>query len=143
MNITIVGLNHSSAPIEVREKFSFSKSSLEEALTRLKSETEILEGVILSTCNRVEIYALGAKQKKINGDLSDFLGSFHRIANDNFKKHLYSFNGKLAIRHLFRVISSLDSQILGENQIMGQVKEAYRQELFLEFFLFCLKKRLK
>jgi len=125
MNITVVGLNHRSAPIEVREKFAFPKTSLEEALTRLKTDAQIQEGVILSTCNRVEIYALGLTDKKINSALTNFLNSFHKITNSGYEKYLYTFNGIEAIKHLFRVSSSLDSQILGENQILGQVKDAY------------------
>lgn len=121
----MVGLSHRSAPIEVREKFAFSKTSLEEALTRLKTDTQIQEGVILSTCNRVEIYALGLPEKKINGTLTNFLNSFHKVTNSSYEKYLYTFNGIGAIKHLFRVSSSLDSQILGETQILGQVKNAY------------------
>ncbi|MCG2712641.1 MAG: glutamyl-tRNA reductase [Candidatus Omnitrophica bacterium] len=125
MNITMVGLNHRSAPIEVREKFAFSKNSLEEALTRLKTDAQIQEGVILSTCNRVEIYALGRPKEKINGALTNFLNSFHKVSNSSYEKYLYTLNGIEAIKHLFRVSSSLDSQILGETQILGQVKNAY------------------
>ncbi|MFH1092635.1 MAG: glutamyl-tRNA reductase [Candidatus Omnitrophota bacterium] len=121
----MVGLNHRSAPIEVREKFAFAKTSLEEALTRLKNDTQIQEGVILSTCNRVEIYALGLADKKINGALIDFMDSFHKVSKSSYEKYLYTFNGIEAIKHLFRVSSSLDSQILGETQILGQVKDAY------------------
>ncbi len=125
MNITIVGLNHRTAPIEAREKFAFGKASLSEALTRLKTNRQIQEAVILSTCNRVEIYALGLPGKKLNGAVTEFLNSFHKITNKTYAKYLYYFNGIDAVKHLFRVSSSLDSQILGETQILGQVKDAY------------------
>ncbi len=125
MNIALVGLNHRSAPIEVRERFAFSKTSLGEALTRLKTVTQIQEGVILSTCNRVEVYALGRPDKKINEALMVFLNSFHKVTNCGYDKYFYTSNGIEAVKHLFRVSSSLDSQILGETQILGQVKEAY------------------
>ena len=121
----MTGLNHRSAPIEVREKFAFPKTSLEEALTRLKTDAQMQEGVILSTCNRVEIYALGLPEKRINGALTNFLNSFHKVTNSSYEKYLYTFNGIEAVKHLFRVSSSLDSQILGETQILGQVKDAY------------------
>ncbi|MCK4993685.1 MAG: glutamyl-tRNA reductase [Candidatus Omnitrophica bacterium] len=125
MNITIVGLNHRSAPIEVREKFAFPENSLEEALVRLKTDAQIQEGVILSTCNRVEIYALGFPGEGINGAVTNFLNSFHKVASSSHEKYFYTYNGIEAIKHLFRVSSSLDSQILGETQILGQIKEAY------------------
>ncbi len=125
MNIEVIGLNHKSAPIEVRERLSFSEASLKKALGVLRGQPEIQEGVILSTCNRVEIYAVGLSRKKMNGALTGFLSSFHGVNETVFERHLYKLSGLSAIRHLFRVISSLDSQVLGENQILGQIKSAY------------------
>ncbi|MFH1063329.1 MAG: glutamyl-tRNA reductase [Candidatus Omnitrophota bacterium] len=125
MNIKIIGFNHKTAPIGIREKLSFPKAALGNALSTLKQNSDIQEGVILSTCNRVEIYALAKNDKKINGALCGFLEKFHNIDIKDFKNHLYEFEDIEAIRHLFRVSSSLDSQILGENQILGQVKEAF------------------
>ncbi|MBU1043714.1 MAG: glutamyl-tRNA reductase [Candidatus Omnitrophica bacterium] len=125
MNIKIIGFNHKTAPIGIREKLSFPKACLDEALSSLKKNSDIQEGVILSTCNRIEIYALARDDKKINGALSGFLEKFHNINMKDFKNHSYEFEDMAAIRHLFRVSSSLDSQILGENQILGQVKAAF------------------
>lgn len=125
MNIEVVGLNHRTAPVEIREKISFSPLSLDKALVSLKRNSEIKEGVILSTCNRVEIYALGLGNRKINGMLTDFLSSFHQVDKNFFQNYLYQFSGLRAVDHLFRVSSSLDSQILGENQILSQLKNAY------------------
>ncbi|MBU1086418.1 MAG: glutamyl-tRNA reductase [Candidatus Omnitrophica bacterium] len=125
MNIKIIGFNHKTAPIGIREKLSFPKVCLTEALSLLKKNSDIQEGVILSTCNRIEIYALARDDKKINGAISGFLENFHNINIRDFKNHSYEFEDMDAIRHLFRVSSSLDSQILGENQILGQVKEAF------------------
>lgn len=125
MNIKIIGFNHKTASIGIREKLSFPKSSLEKALSSLKNNEIIEEGVILSTCNRIEIYALAKDNKKINGALTGFLEKFHKINMHDFKSHAYEFEDIDAIRHLFRVSSSLDSQILGENQILGQVKQAF------------------
>ena len=124
MNIGVVGLNHRSAPIEVREKISFPGAKLGQALQVLKRDKRIREGLILSTCNRVEIYAESG-EPGLDEHLTDFLSSFHSAPKTELKKHLYAHNGLDALRHLFRVSSSLDSQILGENQILGQIKTAY------------------
>lgn len=125
MNIEIIGISHKSAPLEIRERLSFSKSILPDALRLLRRQTEIREGVILSTCNRGEIYAAGEDSLKIKNASIDFLSSFHRIEHSSFDSHLYSLSGISAVKHLFRVCSSLDSQVLGESQILGQIKNAY------------------
>lgn len=127
MNIEVIGLSHKTAPIDIRERLAFSNASLKKALLELKKQPDILEGVILSTCNRTEIYARGEDAQRINTSLTNFLSTFHCISTNNFKNHLYHYNNSYAIKHLFRVSSSLDSQILGENQILAQVKEAYFQ----------------
>ncbi|MCP4650602.1 MAG: glutamyl-tRNA reductase [PVC group bacterium] len=125
MNIELIGISHKTAPIEIRERLSFSNGSLEKALCLLIQNSGIKEGVILSTCNRVEIYAFGDNGCSLSSCLTDFLSMFHDINKDDFQNHLYSLRGLSAIRHLFRVSSSLDSQVLGENQILGQIKTAY------------------
>lgn len=125
MDIEIIGVNHRTAPIALREKLTFPKSGLIEALTGLKKESAIREGVILSTCNRVEIYALGSGADNVNRSVENFIEAYHRVPGREFREHLYAFRGIAAVKHLFRVSSSLDSQVLGENQILGQVKEAY------------------
>ncbi|MBI4845472.1 MAG: glutamyl-tRNA reductase [Candidatus Omnitrophica bacterium] len=125
MKLTVVGINYRSAPIELREKLAFSEDSITQALTRLKQDERIKEAVILSTCNRVEIYSLTTKETKFFEVITEFLSSFHKIPNSEFEVNLYKYSGPAVIRHLFRVISSLDSQVLGENQILGQVKGAY------------------
>jgi len=121
----IIGINHKTAPIDIREKLSFTKPELEAALLDLKQRSNINEGVILSTCNRVEIYALSPESAHTNQNLQKFLSDFHKVSDRDFKEHVYHHSGINAVKHLFRVSSSLDSQILGENQILGQVKEAY------------------
>jgi len=125
MTVKIIGLNHRTAPIEVREKLAFSKTGLKQAVVALKKQPEICDGVILSTCNRMEIYTLGSKDQQINKSVNNFLSSFHDIRSDAFQTYLYDFKDMDAVRHLWRVSASLDSQILGENQILAQVKEAY------------------
>lgn len=125
MNIIVVGLSHKSAPVEVREKVAFSPNLMEKPLRDLVSLDDISEGVIVSTCNRVEIYAT---TRDIAGGISRikrFLADHHRIPLENLEQYLYSFHAEAAIRHLFRVASSLDSMIVGEPQILGQIKTAY------------------
>jgi len=147
MNIEMIGVNHRTASIDVREKLSFDKASLEEALIRLKTTPYIREGVILSTCNRVEIYARGFPDKKINGQLHDFLSRFHQVKTEDFQKSIYRFSGVSVVKHLLLVSTSLDSQVLGENQILHQVKEAYfkakRTKAVSKAFSFLFEEALK
>ena len=127
MSIQVVGLNHKSAPIEVRERVSFSHQNLASALSLLKQRDAIQENLILSTCNRVEIYASVIDAREGFRSIERFISDFHRVEPEYFKKHLYSFCGMDALKHLFRVASSLDSMVVGETQIFGQVKDAYRK----------------
>jgi glutamyl-tRNA reductase len=122
MQLAIVGLSHKTAPVEVRERLAFSAESLRLALSSLVQRENISEAMILSTCNRVEVVAEGPDERLIR----EFLCDYHHIATDAVSKHLYSFRNTDAIRHVFRVTSSLDSMMVGEPQILGQVKEAYR-----------------
>jgi glutamyl-tRNA reductase len=125
MNIQILGLNHKTAPIEIREKVSFSDRNLDRALFELSKYDAIQENVILSTCNRTEIYTVVKDIPKATESIKDFLSSFHKVHKEHIDKHLYYFCDKEAIRHLFRVTASLDSMIVGETQIFGQVKDAF------------------
>lgn len=125
MNFQVIGLNHKSAPIEVRERVSFPCHNLASGLSSLKEYDSIEENLILSTCNRVEIYAFVLDARKGFESMERFIGDFHRVAPGYFKKHLYSFRDKDALKHLFRVASSLDSMVVGETQIFGQVRDAY------------------
>lgn len=125
MNIQILGLNHKTAPIEIREKLVFSQESLAEALFLLKKYSSVEENLILSTCNRVEIYAVVKDALSGAEDIQDFICNFHRVRREDIRNHFYLFKDIEAIRHLFKVVSSLDSMILGETQIFGQVKDAY------------------
>ena len=120
MQLKILGLNYKTAPIEVREKFSIDKDSIQLGLENLDSYEDIGEAVILSTCNRTEIYAVTST----NDDdcMKNFLSDLTGGGVENF---LYEYEGENCIRHLFNVSSSLDSLILGEGQILSQVKDAY------------------
>jgi glutamyl-tRNA reductase len=122
MQLAIVGLSHKTAPVEIRERLAFNNEALRSALTSLVGRQEVSEALILSTCNRVEVVAESPDDRLIR----DFLCEFHSIPHDAVSKHLYSFRNAEAIRHVFRVAASLDSMMIGEPQILGQVKEAYR-----------------
>ncbi len=127
MNLSLIGISHKTAPLQIREKFAFSRKQLREALSKLLENESIDEAVILSTCNRTEIYAC------INGmelgpvELRNFLINYHHLEENRNSMYLYFLKDKEAIKHLFRVVSGLDSQVIGENQILGQVKSAYLQ----------------
>jgi glutamyl-tRNA reductase len=125
MHILVVGLNHKTTPIEWRERLHFPTDTLEEPLEKLAQYTEGGERVILSTCNRVELY--GHVQHLAHGStrLQQFLSDYHGVAADALTPYLYTHHGEAALRHLFRVVSSLDSLVLGEAQIAAQVKEAF------------------
>jgi len=126
MNLHTLGLNHDSAPVEVREKLAFSPSSVPVALSSFAQSFPSSEIVILSTCNRVEIYAT-SKDDSLNKDtLLDFFSAFHELPKEEFADHMYHLQGINAVRHLFFVASSLNSGVLGETQIISQVKEAYQ-----------------
>jgi glutamyl-tRNA reductase len=122
MNFLIKGLNHRSAPVDVRERFAVPEAKLPEALQRLTQQPGIEEGVIISTCNRVEFLA---RTKNGVADLDGFLADFFSMTPDEIRSYTYEHREKQAVRHVFRVASSLDSMVVGEPQILGQVKEAY------------------
>jgi len=127
MKLVIVGLNHKTAPVGVREKVSFSSETLGDALGRLVREYGLNEGVILSTCNRVEVLALSRDQEMEKGivQVKRFLADSSAIPLDTLDEHLYAYCGADAVRHLVRVGAGLDSMVLGEPQILGQVKDSY------------------
>ncbi len=125
MNIIVIGLNHDTAPIDIREKAAFNGPKLEEAIDILKNSPGIKENIILSTCNRVEIYANVADIASGSERVKKFIADFHRIPEDVLNKSLYVHSGKNAITHVFRVASSLDSMVVGEPQILGQLKDAF------------------
>ena len=123
MRFQLIGVNHKTAPVEVRERLAIPESRLPEACKKLAEYPGIDEGMILSTCNRVEI--LTNTKNGAGADLRGFLQNFFQIDGGELNKHLYEYNEQEAVRHLFRVAASLDSMVVGEPQILGQVKEAY------------------
>ena len=122
MSVQIIGVNHLTAPVEVRERLAIPESRLADSLRRLVQHPGVNEGLILSTCNRVEILA---QSPSGTADLRSFLRQLFSVPASDFESHLYEFREREAIRHLFRVAASLDSMVVGEPQILGQVKEAY------------------
>src|SRR5437868_10966338 len=122
MQLALVGLSHKTAPVEVRERLAFPGDGVRDALTALTGRHQVNEAMILSTCNRVEVVA----QSTDDDTIREFLCDFHQIPHDSVSKHLYSLRDVDVIRHVFRVTASLDSMVIGEPQILGQVKEAYR-----------------
>ncbi|MDA0690401.1 MAG: glutamyl-tRNA reductase [Nitrospinae bacterium] len=124
-NLILVGVNHKTTPVEIRERLAFSRGEIEASLERLVGNPEIIENIILSTCNRVEIYARVNDTTKGIGLLKDFICDYHNISPKELDKYFYSYQDERAVEHLFRVSSSLDSMVLGEAQILGQVKDAY------------------
>jgi len=127
MSIVLIGVSHKTAPVEVRERLAFAQSRLPEALQQLVDRQQINEAVIVSTCNRVEIIAATANRNEaLASHLYDFLHQFHGCEPAIINQHCYHHTDLSAISHIFRVTSSLDSMVVGEPQITGQVKEAFQ-----------------
>ena len=125
VNLILVGVNHKTTPVEIREKLAFTKGKIEQSVDHLFNFPDIIEHTILSTCNRVEIYARANCQDSAIKSIKEFICDFHGLSLVELEDHFYSYRNKEAVEHLFRVSSSLDSMILGEAQILGQVKDAY------------------
>jgi len=125
VNLILVGVNHKTTPVEIREKLAFTKGKIEESVDRLFNFPDIIEHTILSTCNRVEIYARAKCQDSAIKSIKQFICDFHEVSPVELEDHFYSYRNEEAVEHLFRVSSSLDSMVLGEAQILGQVKDAY------------------
>src|SRR3954468_24493732 len=124
--LLVVGLNHTTAPLEVRETLVFDEQQAKGALQKLREKFPEAEAVLLSTCNRVEMYVA----RSVHGhpreeEMIEFLAGFHGLSPANVAQHFYRKADKAAAAHLFAVASSLDSMVLGETQIVGQVRAAY------------------
>jgi glutamyl-tRNA reductase len=120
MNLFRFGLSHQTAGVDVRERFAIPESALPEALARLKTIPGLTEGLVLSTCNRTEFYVTGAFR-----DSQVFFESFYRDFRAGDDAHLFCFADNQCVRHLFRVASGLESMVIGETEIFGQIKRAY------------------
>ena len=125
MRVLVTGLNHKTAPVEVREKLAFNGPGLEEGLSSFLQIPEVKGAMILSTCNRVEIYAHVSNPERAIDSVKSFLSEFHSIEPGALENSLYFYTDRDAIRHVFRVASSLYSMVVGEPQILGQLKDAF------------------
>ncbi len=127
MSIVVVGLNHRTAPISLLEKLAINDERSVKALHQLATYEHVVEGVILSTCNRIEIYAVVSKYHAGAQDIRNFLSEFCHVAPEEFVDQLYTYHDDSAVRHLFRVSAGIDSMVLGESEILGQVRRAFQK----------------
>src|SRR5579863_8281522 len=126
MPITCIGLSHHTAPVEVRERHAFPSSRMAEALVALRDYEAVREAAMLQTCGRLEIYAELDDYEKGVSQVKSFLANFrHGTTGYDIESYLYTLLGREAVRHLFRVCTGLDSMLVGEAEILGQVKDAY------------------
>lgn len=126
MHLYLLGVSHRTAPLDVRERLDFSSRDLGAAVEALALRPSATESVVLSTCNRSEIYVASADPVVAREDLIDFLREYHGLPREAFQPHLFAREDSAAAQHLFRVAAGLDSLVVGEPQILGQVKEAYQ-----------------
>lgn len=124
-NLVLIGVNHTTAPVEVRERLAIPAGRLADAIRSLVHHPGIREGIILSTCNRVELLTVQENGSTTQANLLQFLQDYFAVPPSSIAPHLYEYREREAVRHLFRVASSLDSMVVGEPQILGQVKESY------------------
>ncbi len=129
MHLTLVGLSHHTAPVDVRDQTVLTKTLQEKALSFVRSSNGILEAVLLSTCNRSEMYAATDEAHADPGPVEAWFHQIHGLDEGVLSPYLYHRKDEAVIRHLFRVVSSLDSLVVGEQQILGQVREAYMESL--------------
>ena len=125
MKLLVTGVSHKTAPVEVRERLAFRENTLPAALADLKSREGVSEAVILSTCNRVEVTVTTDDQHDPQTIVDSFLADHKAVGLESIGPHVYRHEGQQAIHHLFRVAASLDSMVIGEPQILGQLKQAY------------------
>lgn len=125
MHIITVGLNYRTAPVEIRERFALAEKELPEALEQLMGTSSIMECVIVATCNRTELYAVVDRHHLCGHYIRSFMEQWFKLPRQFFTNHLYMYEDEKAIEHLFRVTSGLDSMVIGETQILGQVKDAF------------------
>ena len=126
MDLLVTGISHKRTPMEIRERVYFDESDLRTPVLELKARKEIEEAVLVSTCNRMEVYARTDDFDQAVSSIQEFIGQFHEVPQAILKEHGYAMKTKEAVRHAFRVSSALDSMVVGEPQILGQVKESYR-----------------
>ena len=126
LDIVLMGLNHKTAPVALRECIAFTGEDTKIAIQTLRRQPHIKEVMLFSTCNRVELLFVTDDKSRTISTTRDFIADFNKIPLEEFKEALYVHEGDEAVRHVFRVASSLDSMVVGEPQILGQIKQAYR-----------------
>jgi glutamyl-tRNA reductase len=126
VHLLLVGVSHRTASVDLRERLDFSSRGLEHALRAVAARSSTAEAVVISTCNRAEVYIACRDPQRAVEDLRAFFSDFHHLSPDEIRPHLYAHHDYDAARHLFRVSSGLDSLVVGEPQILGQVKDAFR-----------------
>jgi len=125
MSVVVIGVNHRTSPLRVLERVAIGAEAMPKALHALASKDNIREAVVLSTCNRTEVYAVTEKFHAAYDDIADFFCELGGLRNDELHQHLYSQHDDAAVRHLFEVACGLDSAVIGENEILGQVRDAW------------------
>ncbi|HEY6903047.1 MAG TPA: hypothetical protein VI216_01980, partial [Candidatus Acidoferrales bacterium] len=130
VHLALIGCNHRTAPLELRERVAFTSEQALEAAGELRRRGILEEAVVLSTCNRSELYGVpAAAEPSVTDAMEDFLTSYHRIPRADLHGRTYRWFGSDAVRHLYRVAAGLDSMLLGEAEILGQLRAAYGQAL--------------
>jgi len=127
--ISLIGLSHHTAPVEVREKIAFSANDVPEALVGISSIAGVKEVMLFSTCNRVEVLVVAGNECETVEEVKKFIADYNHVSVSEFENSMYVFEGEDAVRHVFRVASSLDSLVVGEPQILGQIKDAFQFSL--------------
>jgi glutamyl-tRNA reductase len=125
MHFFLLGLSHKTAPVDLRERLDFTSRDLGAAVEALATRPSAAESVVLSTCNRSEIYVASSDPERAREEITGFLSEYHGVPAESFAPHVFTHDDESAVRHLFRVAAGLDSMVVGEPQILGQVKEAY------------------
>jgi len=126
VHVFLLGVSHRTAPVDLRERLDFSSGDLSAAAEQIAARSSMSESVVLSTCNRSEIYVASSDPARAREELVAFLSDYHHVPTQAFQPHLFALENSAAVAHLFRVAAGLDSLVVGEPQILGQVKDAYQ-----------------
>jgi glutamyl-tRNA reductase len=126
MQVILLGVSHRTAPVELRERLDFSSRDMDAAIEALALRPSAAESVVLSTCNRSEIYVVSSDPMQARQEVTAFLSEYHHLPASAFTPHLFSYDNEAAVEHLFRVAAGLDSIVVGEPEILGQVKDAFQ-----------------
>ena len=129
MHLFLLGVSHRTAPVDLRERLDFSSRDVGAAVEAIATRASAAESVVLSTCNRSEIYVASSEPERAREELVAFLSEYHKLPREAFLPHLFAYDDAAAARHLFRVAAGLDSLVVGEPQILGQVKDAFQTAL--------------